>query len=456
MQGLPIQFLNQKVDLGSANGKVKSSEQSELLNGIGEGEVANQGSENFGDLFSGLIQSKNQNNQSGKNEEALARLQNGQLDTAESSEFISGADELSEKMGNAHVRSELNKASQNFDSEDGSQLSDLLGRLKNAKKPLEAEANRLQFSDDSYEVINEEAEQSPLNFLIKESGRKNNSAQNSQKVMMSSEDFLTHKNQETNLLKNQAQAEGFDINKLLNKSQGQVVKGYGQKQDILNNGLIKNTSDLAFGERRSKINHNELRNSEMSTSHELSMIKESFIPNVQAVNGVELVDNKSSTPVLDLSKVNISNVNEVIKTISNYVEQAQFANRDSLDLNVRHESLGEFKIQVNKLNVPGNNQIDLQIVTSTQEGHEFFVKNESGLIKTLSQAGINLSDLKIVSGGEMAALAKGDSSSGNQSQQNHHQREFTGQQSFGDSSNGSERRKNLWDEARAQQQRYGA
>jgi len=127
-----------------------------------------------------------------------------------------------------------------------------------------------------------------------------------------------------------------------------------------------------------------------------------------------------------------------------------------MDLTVKHDALGQFKIQVNRPIGPSN-QMDMQITTTTAEGHDFFMKNEIGLMKNLSQAGIQLSDLRIVSDGGPASFAGNDSRQNNNSQNNSQaSREFMSFDTTGDSSHGSDRRRQLWQEARNNQQRYGA
>ena len=167
--------------------------------------------------------------------------------------------------------------------------------------------------------------------------------------------------------------------------------------------------------------------------------------------------------VLDLGSLNTSNTNEIIKRISDYVEQNQVANKTNLDLTVKHDSLGEFKIQVtkmpNQLLSHSQNSIDMQITTSSKEGHDFFVKNEVSLMKNLSQAGINLSDLRIISSmSESTPFGQSDSKQSSSFGQNADGSEkqfmsFESNNFTSDSRNGSERRKELWDEY---QQRYGA
>jgi len=194
----------------------------------------------------------------------------------------------------------------------------------------------------------------------------------------------------------------------------------------------------------------------MKIGADLSHMKDQFIPLVQKQEmNSQNTTTQGSEKVLDLSKINTSNTTEIIKKISDYIEQSQVANSNTMDLTVKHESLGQFKIQVNRPIGPGN-QMDMQITTSTAEGHDFFMKNEIGLMKNLSQAGIQLSDLRIVSGGENTSLA-GDSRQNNNSQNNSQAgREFMSFDSAGDSSHGADRRKELWQEARNNQMRYGA
>ena len=100
--------------------------------------------------------------------------------------------------------------------------------------------------------------------------------------------------------------------------------------------------------------------------------------------------------------------------------------------------------------------MDMQITTSTSEGHEFFMKNEIGLMKNLSQAGIQLSDLRIVSETGNSSFAGNDSRQSNSQNGSQTGREYMSFDASGDSSHGADRRKELWQEARNQQQRYGA
>lgn len=283
------------------------------------------------------------------------------------------------------------------------------------------------------------------------------------KLGLSSEDFLSHKadakegklpGEKTLVAANPE--ENFDLKAFGQKQMNQSMKAYGQKQNLLNDGVIRNTKDLAFGERKIKAGESELTTPDMKIGADLSHMKEQLVPIMGQKNEMAQNTTQDTSKVLDLSKINTTNTTEIIKKISDYIEQSQVANSNSMDLTVKHESLGQFKIQVNKPMGPGS-QMDMQITTSTAEGHEFFMKNEIGLMKNLSQAGIQLSDLRIVSGGESASFAGNDSRQNNNSQNSSQAgREFMSFDSAGDSSHGSDRRKELWQEARNNQFRYGA
>lgn len=309
---------------------------------------------------------------------------------------------------------------------------------------------------------------SPLDFLIKESKGKDVGASvlnNSEpvtndftsKLGLSGEEFVNNKVDKSFAKTTNGSVlteQNFDPKEMVQKQMNQSMKAYGQKQSILNDSIIKNTKDLAFKDKKSKSNTDELQTPDLKIGANLAMIKEPLIPVMQKSEaGNNLIDTNNSGKVLDLSKIQTSNTTEIIKRISDYVEQSQLANKESLDLTVKHDSLGQFKIQVNRPMGNGPSQVDMQITTSTPEGHDFFVRNEIGLMKNLTQAGIQLSDLRIVShSSESMNFGGNDSRQFNQSQQQN-SREFMSFDS-GNHSQGSERRKALWEQAA--EQRRGA
>jgi hypothetical protein len=236
------------------------------------------------------------------------------------------------------------------------------------------------------------------------------------------------------------------------------IKNYGKGQNILNDSMIRNTNDLAFKDvkKLKTAATDELRSPELKTAGDLAMIKESPISALQ-LKASPVQENKiqPDVKVLDLSHIDAKNTNEIIKTISDYVEQNKVANKSSLDLVVKHETLGQFNIQVSKGQNQNLNQIDMQITTSSAEGHKFFVANEASLMKNLQQSGVNLSDLRIISSGKEAtpfSQSESKQFSSFQHEQNGDSKQFMSFES-GDFREGSQKRKSLWDEY---QERYGA
>jgi hypothetical protein len=353
-----------------------------------------------------------------------------------------------------------------------SNLDQLLKTLKGDKADAEITEEGINPNQNN-EVKNKKG--SPLDFLLKESkssdvGSIQTDPENVSKLGLSSEDFLSHmsSSKDAKDLKNakmdktadllNLDGDAFDPKIMVQKQMNQSMKAYGQKQNLLNDNIIKSPKDLANKEIKLKSSIDELKTPDMKIGADLANIKEQFIPLAQKQEGQNTqTQTQGSEKILDLSKINTSNTEEIIKKISDYIQQGQVANKDSLDLTVKHESLGQFKIQVNKPVGGNGSQMDMQITTTTSEGHDFFMKHEIGLMKNLSQAGIQLSDLRIVSESGSASFAGNDSRQSNNSQSGSQAgREFMSFEASGDSSHGADRRKELWQEARNNQQRYGA
>lgn len=473
MQGMPIQNLI-KMPKGTEGNK--SSVKGALVDSANENaEVGN--ASNFESLFAGMM-----NNQNVKGEKAVA------IDPSLLADKNVNTDKVASAINLIQEDSLENKISKSSTS-----LDQLLNNLKQTEDTIDGENLEVSPSKNFFPnknqlpiKANEEVE-SPLDFIVKnankdkmtevkfegqklpenltESAELKNSA--NAKAVVSGEDFLNNKNLKNNIVepKLNQKVETFDPQLLAlqkNMNLANKVKGYQQGQNVLNDTLIKTNRDLAFKDKKtgaSKVD--ELLNSDMKKSNELSMIKENaFTPVVAMKNEVENQSLKlnQNQKVLDLSNVNVANKNELIQKITDYVMQSQMAGKDQIDLTVKHESLGQFQIQVNKM--PNQNHIDMQIVANSAEGHKFFVEHEGAIAKSLQQSGIQLSDLRIVSNfTEVTANSFAESKQFNSFSQNqngsHNSSEQHGSfQSFtGDFRQGKERRNELWNEYR---ERYGA
>lgn len=176
------------------------------------------------------------------------------------------------------------------------------------------------------------------------------------------------------------------------------------------------------------------------------------------VDGNEVSLSSGETKVLDLSNISASNKTQLINKIGNYIEQSYVAGKDSVEMIVNHDELGQFKVMANKAG-PGN-QVNLEINTLTEKGQQFFVENEAQMIKALSDNGIKLSEVKIVPGSDMILTGEGKTS-GNDSFSNSQGRGESGQynqssRQFGDNQGGEERRRQLWKNAQEYQQYLSA
>lgn len=500
MQGLPTNLLTKTAAV--AAGKVESNSTVDVNGKVGTiaGKESKESKSGFAEIFSGLLgnaETKVEGKTEGKAEgeegktpanaaevklDALLKTKEQEKNQKTEVTALSTDKALSPEVLK-NINNLINRAPHDDTKVEGqigekiaatsSNLDQLLKTLKgdNAEVQIEGEV-----SPESLKENQKAKAGSPLDFLLKESKASDVGAVDSKeskllqtnpemvsKLGLSSEDFLSQKaeSKDAKLATSEkaANLEGeFDLKAFGQKQMNQSMKAYGQKQNLLNDGVIRNTKDLAFGEKKVKAGESELTTPDMKIGAELSHMKDQFIPLVQKQEmAAQAATTQGSEKVLDLSKINTSNTTEIIKKISDYIEQSQVANSNTMDLTVKHEALGQFKIQVNRPIGPGN-QMDMQITTTTAEGHDFFMKNEIGLMKNLSQAGIQLSDLRIVSGGENASFAGNDSRQQNNNSQSNSQagREFMSFDSAGDSSHGADRRKELWQEARNNQMRYGA
>lgn len=467
MQGLPTNLLTQNV--ATAAGKVESNSTvgANGKAGLVIGKESKESKNAFAEIFSGLlgnpegkVEGQVEGKTEGKSENAKGQVAQAvpaevKLDVLlknkeqEKNQKIEVGDLSKEKVLSADVLANVNKLISKVPTEDTKVTSQVgekiastssgLDQLLKGLKDLKGNNSEIQVEGET----NPEAQKlenknlkiaSPLDFLIKESKSNNVGVVDSKessllqknpemvsKLGLSSEDFISQKSEVKDAkipsALNVNVDEKFDLKAFGQNQMNQSMKAYGQKQNLLSDGVIRNTKDLAFKDAKSKAGIDELTTPDLKVAADLSQVKEQFIPVMQKQEMNQNVTTQDSSKVLDLSKINTTNTTEIIKKISDYIEQSQVANSNTMDLTVKHDSLGQFKIQVNKPIGPGN-QMDMQITTTTAEGHDFFMKNEISLMKNLSQAGIQLSDLRIVSGGESASFAGNDSRQNNNSQNN--------------------------------------
>ena len=155
---------------------------------------------------------------------------------------------------------------------------------------------------------------------------------------------------------------------------------------------------------------------------------------------LQLIKNEKA---LNMDQLNINDPKALIDKISNYIVEKSFESKDSIDLTVKHNELGEFRINASRLKQ--GDRIDLEIITSSDKGHRFFTDNESAMVKSLSNSGLKIADLKISTGHESHM----SSQDGNSSSKEHSFFSKTAQYSFDEKPESydedSQRRKMLWE-----------
>lgn len=142
----------------------------------------------------------------------------------------------------------------------------------------------------------------------------------------------------------------------------------------------------------------------------------------------------------DMTNIKTTNANELMNQITDYVVQAKAAKEPTVNMRVAHEDLGVIDITVTKT---GANQdaIAVNIGTHSIDGKNFFQQNSKELFSHLTNAGLNVSDLKVET---PTQTAKNDFDFNSQSGRNQQGSE----KQFGSEQNQrrheSERRQDLW------------
>ena len=84
---------------------------------------------------------------------------------------------------------------------------------------------------------------------------------------------------------------------------------------------------------------------------------------------------------------------QLIEKITHYIDQRTVGTMRKVDLSVNHGEIGNFRIQASQ--DLGQNGIDLTITIFGREGADFFGPNQSKLLSSLAQRGIQVQDFKL-------------------------------------------------------------
>lgn len=173
-----------------------------------------------------------------------------------------------------------------------------------------------------------------------------------------------------------------------------------------------------------------------------SMNSQQFLLNLSAEqsSAPQVTDVAAPVKVLDMSQIKTDNPNQIMNQITDYIVQAKAAKEPTVNMRVNHEELGMIDITVHKAGSAAE-AVAINIGTHTADGKNFFQTNSKDLFAHLSQAGINVSDLKVETPSQ---TARNDFDMGNQQGRGG----FGQDKQFGSEQNQrrheSERRQDLW------------
>lgn len=105
--------------------------------------------------------------------------------------------------------------------------------------------------------------------------------------------------------------------------------------------------------------------------------------------------NEVQAPVktFDMSQIKTSNAEQILSQVSDYIAQAKAAKEPTVNMRVNHEELGMIDITVQK--GAANEAIAINIGTHSADGKNFFQMNSKDLFSHLTNAGLNVSEIKV-------------------------------------------------------------
>ena len=140
----------------------------------------------------------------------------------------------------------------------------------------------------------------------------------------------------------------------------------------------------------------------------------------------------------DMSQIKTDNPDKIMTQISDYIVQAKAAKEPTVSMRVNHEQLGMLDITVAK--TANADAVAINIGAHSMDGKNFFQQNSKDLFTHLSNAGINVADMKVE---VPSQTAKNDFDMSGQNQKGSGQeRQFGSEQN--QRRHDSQRREDLW------------
>ncbi|MFT6069638.1 MAG: hypothetical protein ACJAT2_001086 [Bacteriovoracaceae bacterium] len=221
------------------------------------------------------------------------------------------------------------------------------------------------------------------------------------------------------------------------------VQAKGSAQPALVNA---NASDVNGVKKMNGLNQYSKESQNLDTA----LISNSNVEIPEAAVGMTQFKNESAfdqlgaqSKVIDLSNVQAGDKNSLIDQVSKLIEQNNIKSADTMDVTVKHDDLGQFKIEVSKNANSG--ELDVRIISKERAGHNFFVENEAQLAKSLNQSGIKLANIKVSLSSENVFTSNADTGKDSSESFSQNSKNQNGQYGQRDNENSdSQRRKHLW------------
>jgi hypothetical protein len=152
--------------------------------------------------------------------------------------------------------------------------------------------------------------------------------------------------------------------------------------------------------------------------------------------------NEIQAPVktFDMSQIKSSNSDQIMSQISDYIVQAKAAKEPTVNMRVNHDELGMIDITVQK--GATNEAIAINIGAHSTDGKNFFQMNSKDLFSHLTNAGLNVSEIKVETPNQ---TAKNDFDFSGQSRSGFGSGDKQYNSESNQRRNESERRQDLWD-----------
>ena len=88
----------------------------------------------------------------------------------------------------------------------------------------------------------------------------------------------------------------------------------------------------------------------------------------------------------------------MVNRVGDYIKGHYNKSDENLSLTVKHDLIGKFKLDVTE---NADKTLEIRILTGTDDGRRFFIKNENDISNNLKNLGLKVSDMKILPGAEL-------------------------------------------------------